>query len=630
MPSEASNGSHRAIRLGDDFEFDLRLHRLFRSGSPIKLQRIPSEALALLVEHRGETVSRDQLAARIWGNNVFLDVENSLNIAIRKLRQALNDDPEQPRFIETVTGQGYRLIAPVGEISDGAEAVPSASGLSAPFRKIRPPNFRRWLFLSAVATVLIVGGGWIYRSRIRVRTDAARHKEMLAVLPFENLSEGTKPDYFSDGLTEEMITQVGRLDPQRLGVIGRTSIMYYKTHLHNFQDVGRELGVQYVIEGSVRRDHEKARITVRLVRASDEATLWTDSFDRRIGDVLALQSEIAQQIGSELQIQVLGHGFRESTRPEVVEAYLHGRFELNHPDVPGTAREYFERTITLDPSYAPGYAGLADFYCLRGIKKDEGSEQAWNEAEHYATQALSLDPNSAETHTAIARIKLMHDWDWGAAREHALRALQLNPSSAEAHSVYALYLRTSGDVSEDLNQRQQAVAVDPYSTELERQLMFEHYFARDYQTIVTAQRQALLADPNSLDAHLDLCINLGRLSLFEESVHHCETSMVLEGHSGWISGYLREYREHGYQAATSFAAREELRELLAHPHPDLWELANVYVAAGMRDETFRTLFQGLQTHEPGLLQIRVDPDFDQVRDDPRYAELVREIGFPPQ
>jgi TolB-like protein/tetratricopeptide (TPR) repeat protein len=491
---------------------------------------------------------------------------------------------------------------------------------------------RRWQVLLGAAVVLVAVGGWFLWTRGRNSAHAAKPRLMLAVLPFQNLTGDAGQDYFSDGLTEEMVTQVGNLDPQHLGVIARTSAMYYKNHSQPLQEVGRDLGVQYVLEGSVRRDAEQARISVRLVRVADGTTLWTDSFDRHVGAVLSLQSEIAQRVGSALQVQVLGGVHPKPANfphnSEVVEAYLRGRFELNRSEVGDAARGYFERTIALDPSYAPGYAGLADFYRFRAVRNDEGSEEAWRLAEQNATRALSLDPESEEAHTAVARIKLMHDWDWPAAREHALRALQLNPSSPEAHTVYALYLRIAGNIPEDLDHRKQAVAVDPYRADLKELLVTEHYFARDYQPIVDWARQLLASDPNSQTAHYELCINLGRLELFDESVAECSKAFALDGHAEWVPTFVREYHEHGYKAAILSVAKRDLNEILKRPQPDLWELANAYVLADMREETFRTLFQGLHIHEPGLLQIRVDPDFDSIRNDSRYAELIRQIGFP--
>jgi TolB-like protein/tetratricopeptide (TPR) repeat protein len=518
----------------------------------------------------------------------------------------------------------------VGEASEPTALKPDALAAKP---AIGAAKSWRWQALTGVALLLVVVGGWFLWTRGHNSPQPVKQKVMLAILPFQNLTGDAGQDYFSDGLTEEMVTQVGNLDPQHLGVIARTSAMYYKNRPQPMQQVGRDLGVQYVLEGSVRRDAEQARISVRLVRVTDGATLWTDSFDRHVGAVLALQSEIARRVGSALQVQVLGSAHPKpagsAANSEVVEAYLRGRFELNRSEeIPDAARGYFERTIALDPSYAPAYAGLADFYRSRAVRNDEGSAEAWRLAEQYATRALSLDAESEEAHSAIARIKLMHDWDWPAAREHALRALQLNPSSPEAHSVYALYLRIAGNIPEDLKHRQQAVAVDPYRADLKEQLAFEHYFARDYQSLVDFARQTLASDPNSQSAHENLCINLGRLELFDESVAECSKAFALEGHADWVPAFVREYHQRGYKAAILCAARRDLNEIRKRPQPDLWELANAYMMADMREETFDTLFKGLQSHEPGLLQVRVDPDFDPIRNDSRYTELIRQIGFP--
>ncbi len=626
--------SEATVRLGEDFEFEVRFRRLRRDGCVLKLQRVPLEALAALIEQKGQIVSRDQLAEKIWGKGVSLDADNSLNVAIRKLRQALGDNSEEPRFIQTITGQGYRLIASVvyddqATNTEAQTAALPAEPLAVEPAVRKPKAWRRLGFAAAAGLLLLLAAGGLYWAHVHKSfRSAVPGKSMMAVLPFENLTGDAGQDYFSDGLTEEMITQVGNLDPRELGVVGRTSVMYYKHRQQPLLQLGRDLGVQYVLEGSFRRHEEKARISVRLLRVADGATLWTDSFDRSIGDVLSLQSEIAQQIGSKLPVQVLGHAKLAPSNPAVVEAYLRGRFELNRFDSRDAASGYFQRTIALDPSYAPAYAGLADFYTFRAVSNDEGSEGAWRLAEENAKKALSLDNDSEEAHIAIARIKLMHDWDWRAAREHALRALQLNPSSPEAHIVFALYLRIAGELPEDLEQRKQALAMDPYRQDLKDRLTDEEYFARQFQVLADAARVALAGDPNNLAAHTSLCFSLRNLNAFPESVTECSKALVLEGQPDRAAAYVHEFRQRGYRAARLLLARSQLQEMLAHPRPDLWDLANAYMAADMKDKTFETLFEGLQTHEPGLLQIRVDPDFDSIRQDPRYVELVRRIGFP--
>jgi len=612
----------RIVRF-EDYQADLQTGELRKKGMKIRLSGQPFQILALLLEKPGELITREEIRAKLWPDEVFVDFDHSLNAAVNKLREALCDSTNDVHFIETLPKRGYRFIGPIKVVND-VPAAPITSGPRAwPSRKLRVA-----VVAAGLAIVVLLAWSAIHRTTRASSADTQGHL-VIAVEPLENLSGDPGQDFFVNGLTEEVITQLGQLNPERIGVVkyGSSAARQAGAML---PDLHKQPGLQFLLEGSVRRQDERARISIRLLRVADETTVWTESFDRNVGDVLSLQSEIAGRIGRELQIRVLARGNRKPVEPAVIESYFRGRFELARHTlpVPDAARAHFQRAIELDPSYAPAYAGLADFYASSAVGNDEGIEQAWQLAEKYAIQALTLDSESAETHAAIAQIKLMHDWDWHAAREHALRALQLNPSLPEAHAVYAHYLRTAGNVEEALNQRKLAVALDPFRTDLKDDLLFESYFVRDYQSIVASARQTLASDPNDPSAHDALCINLGRLGLFDESVVECGKFLALAGHSDWAAEYAREYRKRGYEAASLLVARKRLNEILKQPQPDLWDLANAYVLADKREETLRTLFQGLQIHEPGLLQVRVDPDFDSIRNDPRYIELVRQIGFP--
>ncbi len=607
-----------------DLVLDLTSFQLIRAGQRVKLEKTPMELLILLVRGRGALVTREEIVRTIWGDAIHVDVDAGINTAIRKIRLALDDDSASPCYLETVVGKGYRFVGYIEVIDD----VPAPPTPSAP--RARPG---RWivvpLLAAGLAAALLFALSAIHRS-MRAFSGDRQGRLVVAVVPLENLSGDPGQDFFVRGLTEEVITQLGQLNPERIGVVKYGSSTAVRQTNSIIPDLRQQSGLQYLLEGSVRRQEEQARISVRLLRVADGTTIWTESYDRSVGDVLSLQSEIARHIGRELQIQVLAPANRKPIGSAVVEAYFRGRFELARHTlpVPDAARAHFQRAIALDPSYAPAHAGLADFYRSRAVGDDEGAEQAWRLAEQYATQALSLDSESAETHAAIAQIKLMHDWDWHAAREHALRALQLNPSLPEAHAVYAGYLRIAGNMGEAVSHRKQAVALDPLRQDLQEQLVFEYFFARDYKSAVALAHQALAGDPNHQFSRGALCNDLGYLGLFDESVAECGKFLALIGHADWVPAYVREYHKRGYQAASLFVARKDLHEILKRPQPDLWDLANAYVLADMREEAMRTLFQGLPTHEPGLLQIRVDPDFDSIRDHPRYAELVRQIGFP--
>src|SRR6266571_7895571 len=284
--------SMQPLRFGDNFELDPGAYQLRRSGQALRLERIPMEILLLLTEHRGQLVTREQIVERVWGKDAALDVDNSINGAIRKIRQVLKDDPEQPRFIETVTGRGYRFAAPLR----GSEPTKKPPPLPPP----APPRRRAWLV--PAAALLLLGGAATGAVLVnRSRLVAPERRAMIAVLPFENLTGDARQEYFSDGLTEEMITQLGERDPEHLGVIARTSVMRYKNDRALMAQVARELGVQYVLEGSVRRDPNDIRITAQLIRASDQSQLWARQYDRKPADLLTLQGEIARAITSEIE-----------------------------------------------------------------------------------------------------------------------------------------------------------------------------------------------------------------------------------------------------------------------------------------------------------------------------------------
>jgi TolB-like protein/DNA-binding winged helix-turn-helix (wHTH) protein len=365
----------------------------------LKLERIPTEILVLLIEKKGEMVSREQIIERIWGNGVFLDTDNSINVAIRKIRQALKDDPEQPRFIQTVTGWGYRFIAPMPH-PEAASQLPSTlpspvqnppglpvpeigaqnaspTGIRAGGTLDRGASSRRHLGLVLGFVLLLCAAlGVYFQSRRSTSPLPPAGRAMLAVLPFENFTGDATQDYFSDGLTEEMISQLGNLDPAQLGIIARTSVMHYKHAQVPLTQIAKELGVQYVIEGSVRRDAGRVRITAQLIQTKDQTHLWARQYDRALNNLLALQSEIAREIANEIEFSLSGRRPIEAAPPasqgpnayEAYDLYLRGRFFWNKRTLEGfrEAIDYFQQTIAKDPGYARAYAGLADSYALLG------------------------------------------------------------------------------------------------------------------------------------------------------------------------------------------------------------------------------------------------------------------------
>src|SRR5262249_31960008 len=412
---------------------------------PLKLERIPMELLLLLVEQQGQVVSREQILARIWGKDVSIEADNSINAAIRKIRQALRDDPERPRFVQTITGRGYRVIATVqvGTVSRPEAVLPPAA---------RPLKGRlqSWQLAIGITAMLAVTLAVFLRSRLLPQHHPPSTRTMFAVLPFENLTGDAGQDYLSDGLTEEMIAHMGRLDPQHLGVIARTSVMHYKHRQTSLSQIGRELGVKYVLEGSVRRDGDKVRVTAQLIRVGDQTHLWARQYDRELSSLLALQGEIAEEIADEIKI-TLEEGRQSApsqstalagTTPEAYELYLKGRFFWNKRSPQGfrQAIECFQQAIASDPNYARAYAGLADSYAMAVSYGLAPPGEYTPKARAAAVKALAINDRLAEAHTSLAVIAQFYDWDWKTADAEYRRAIELDPNYATAHHWYADFL----------------------------------------------------------------------------------------------------------------------------------------------------------------------------------------------
>jgi TolB-like protein/DNA-binding winged helix-turn-helix (wHTH) protein len=467
--------TQQTIKFGEDFEFDPNSYELRRSGRVLKLERIPTEILLCLVEQRGQLVTREQIVEKIWGKDVFLDTDNSINGAIRKIRQVLKDDPERPRFIQTITGRGYRFIAPPFEpVTEAPPKKPIAveSG-SIPVLPISRPAHRRWpLRLSLAVFAITVAGVWLLRS-VLPHFQPSGARVMLAVLPFENLTGDASQDYFSDGLTEEMLTQLGNLDPQHLGVIARTSVMHYKESQAPLDRIGRELGVQYVIEGSVRRDVGRVRISAQLIQVKDQSHLWARQYDRELKDLLGLQSEIAQEIIDEIPL-TLGdqrkgsatHRINTSTSSyEAHDLYLKGLYFWNKRTGEGfrQAADSFQQAIAKDPNYARAYAGLASTYGLMSTWLQGPPNELMPKARATALKALQLDETLPEAHTALALVAENYDYDWPTAEKEFRRAIELDPNYATAHQWYGEYLSWIGRFDEALAESDRARQLDPMS-----------------------------------------------------------------------------------------------------------------------------------------------------------------------
>jgi TolB-like protein/DNA-binding winged helix-turn-helix (wHTH) protein len=665
------------IRFGDGFELDPRAWELRRAGRALRLERIPMEILLFLAQQPGQLVSREQIVEKIWGKRVFTDTDNSINGAMHKIRHALDDDSENPRYIQTVTGLGYRFVAhPLAAAGPGAgpsvprrrstdlprepEAVPPptgaqsatmqspaqptpggrpASGTEAPTAapRARVPVIP-WVVALLIVTVVIALISW-HRSPTRVTATAAppaaatpARLSMVAVLPLQNLTGDASQDYFSDGLTEELIAQLGNVDPRHLSVIARTSVMRYKNTRTPVDDIGRALGAQYVLEGSVRRDAENVRITAQLVRTSDQAHVWARDYDRRLTSVLALQEEIAIAIADEIRGLLGEHpeavvAEKTDAAPEhyaAYDLYLQGRYFWNQRTTGGFSKALalFHEAIAKDPKYAPAYAGLADTYSMMSNYGYAVPTEAMPKGKAAALRAIELDPDLAAAHNALADIAEDYDYDWRTAEKEFQRAIELNPNYATAHQWYADCLAYQGRFAAALAESEDARELDPLSPIVAADHAVILTYARQYDRSIQAFQAVHAMDPKLARGHLVLqtYVEAGRPA---EALGYLNSWRAVEP-GPWIwanEAYVRGRMGQRSGAEAALRKMEEgLRAATVDPLP---MRALAYAGLGDADKLLATLEASFAERSNLATTLKVDPIYDFVRDDPRFIDLMR-------
>src|SRR5216683_3007455 len=492
-----------------DFQFDSRARQLRKRGHTIRLHGQPLEILGLLLERPGEVVLREELRAKLWPEDTFVDFEHSLNAAVNKLREALDDDANNPRFIETVPRRGYRFIAPVEGVLPAS--APDSTNLDAPAANqeaidlgveksaaevpmpsgARPRRRTLWLVFAACAflVALLVGfdaGG--LRQRFFGRPDPGGIRS-IAVLPLENLSHDPEQEYFADGMTEALITYIAKIGALR--VTSRTSVMPYKGTKKPLSQIARELNVDVVVEGSDQRSGDRVRIDAQLIDARNDRNLWTESYQSDLSDVLELQGNVARAIAGEVRVQLTpeeraGLSATRSVKREAYEAYLHGLYSLNKRTPKDVRRgiEYFQKAIDIDPTYALAYAGLADGDILLEDQGELPPREAMPRARAATKKALELDDSLAQAHASLAAIEWTYEWDLTAAGKQFERTLSLDPNYATAREWYAVYLTEMGRFDEAIAQIQRAHELDPLSLIIEVNLGRCYYFARRYDEAI--------------------------------------------------------------------------------------------------------------------------------------------------
>jgi TolB-like protein/DNA-binding winged helix-turn-helix (wHTH) protein len=617
------------IRFGDGYELDLRLRRLCRGRHVVKLERIPVDILVLLIEHKDEIVTREEIAARVWGKGVFLDTDNSIRSAIRKLRQALKDDAESPRFIQTVTGQGYRFIASVAPPQEEDRTVTLPSEASAVPQKNW--HTRKWLITGAVSLLVLVAGSAYVLTRSRSADAKAPKIHSLAVLPLSNLSGDPAQEYFADGMTEEVI---GRLSMIRgLRVISRTSIVQFKDTKLVAPEIARALGVDALVEGSVIREGNRIRVHAQLIRASTDEHFWSETYDRELGDALTLESEIAESIARRVEVTVTGEErarlvAARPVSPEVYEIYLKGLAAKADRKADVEKRiAYFDEAIRKDPTFAPAYMGLADAY--DGLGSIFVGASPPNETRprviSAAQKALELDPDLPEAHVLLADT-YMSQWRWAEAEAEFKRALDLNPNNVDAHTGLADWLLCHEQVEEALAWARRGRELDPLG-ESGHSIAWILFTARRYDEAIHEFRNELAVKPDNANILWDLGWALIFNGQAREAIPVLEKAVSVANRSpGIISALIWAYSRDG-RRADALRLLGELKKREQAGYVPAAAFVNAYLGLGDNDEAFVWFERAFKEQSNLLKFIKVFPPFDVVRSDPRFQDLVRRVGL---
>ena len=577
------------------FEVDVRARELRKAGIRIRLQDQPFEILTAMLDRPGEVVTRDELRQRLWPAGTFVDFEHSLNAAVKRLRAALGDDAENPRFIETLHRRGYRFIAAV------------ESGHGHPVRNlhvVRPPAAK------------------VLNERADVR---------LVVLPFANLSGDPGQDYFSDGLTEEMITQIGRLCPDRLGVIARTSSMLFKQSSKGASEIGRELGVDYLLEGSVRREGERVRITAQLIETRSEVHLWAETYDRSVGETLIVQADVAAHIARSLamelvpdQVEVLGRS--TARRTEAYQAYLKGRYHWNRGTLEGAtaALSFYERALAIDPDFAAAHAAMARARVALANHGRQPGRGPLQQARTAALRAIELDPGVSDAHVALGEVRRALEWDWRLAEDEYRTAIALSPSCESAHRFFGSFLASMGRIAESKAVADRACDVDPLCLVVATNAAWVRYLAGEFDAAIDRCGHVLDMDPAFKSARRILGAALLGAGHAEEAV--AELTPISDGDdvsTAWLAHATAVAGDH--DRAQALVARLEAtarRSYVAGYH-----LALAHTGLGNRDRALELLARAADDRDPALVNVSVEPRFEPLRRDPGYPSLLSGLGL---
>jgi len=633
------------LRFGP-YVLDLQAGELRRSRSRVRLQEKPLQLLAALAERSGQVVTREELRRRLWPDDTFVDFETGLNTAVSKLRDALSDDAQNPRYIETIPRRGYRFLFAVeriGETADSAaladsaeSAASQASGDAA--RNSRPQTATAvapWRSAPLLVTALLLCAGmayagWRFYEREHVIAATEPPIRSIAVLPFENFSGDPTQDYFADGMTDELITDLAQLGSLR--VTSRSSVMQYKGARVPMDQIRRELHVDAVVEGSVIRAGSSVRVNAQLIEASDDRHLWAQTFTHNEEDVAALQDDVAQAVAERVEVAI-EPSLRERltnappVKADAYEAYLHGIEYLQHHSDADLLKslDSFKQAATLDPTFAAAYAEMAHTYCLLGDYNVLPDRVVWPQAEMNAQRALALDDSLSRAHAALALALWRYEWNWKAADTEFQKALALSPNDSDTHHFYGLFLAARGDFSPAEQQLKDAEELDPLSSIIQTNIGWLSYYQRDYPTAIADYRKVLQTDPAFIPAQSKLWIAYACDGKMDQAGNELDAMFRLYKLSGPVQAAAEQGR--GQLASADSRFREKLLSYANSGYLSNYERARYLTLAGQNREALKSLAAAESQRDAWLVYAGVEPAFDPLRTSPQFERLLTDVGL---
>jgi DNA-binding winged helix-turn-helix (wHTH) protein/TolB-like protein/Flp pilus assembly protein TadD len=645
------------------FRVDAVKRRLLREGEIVSLTPKAFDTLLVLIENSGRVVEKDDLMDKVWAGLAV--EENNLTQNISALRKALGERRDEPQYILTVSGLGYRFIASVNESWPDDESLRAEgqtkrepaieeedySGrngngqtITEPQIPITPPasnsiatgkgrGWKMWAASALVAAILLAGGSYfLVRRARRVETTAAANSQIrsIAILPFKSLGSEGADEYLGLGMADALITKLSSIG--QINVRPTNSILKYTNAEQDLSTAGRELGVDSVLEGRVQKAGDRLRVTVQLVRASDGAPLWGDKFDEKYTDIFAVEDRISEEVVEALlptltgtQKQQLTKHYTEDT--EAYQSYIKGRYFWNKRNSEGLKKavSYFEDAIIEDPNYALAYAGLADSYATLGVVEDISSQEMLTKARSAAMKALELDDGLAEAHASLGYVKHRFEWDWAGAEREFKRAIELNPKYATAHQWYGWYLLSLSKFDEALDEFKLAQQLEPLSLYTNLTLGTPYFYSRQYEKAAEQYQRVVDMNPDFWLAHWWLAHTYEQEGKYDEALSEYQKMAKLRGEN------LSQFPIVGYLYAISgkkAEARKILEEQAKEQHFSAYPLAVVYMGLGEKEKALEWLEKSLKERETVMVFLKIDQRFDSLHSDPRFLQLVKELGLP--